>query len=122
MKGRILSLTTSPPLIQVDVFQGLERDLEIRKRFEEAAAMELQQGWDRGSKKTSVELAREAAEEAAREGEIRDLLRNRPDELQREDGGESVEARPRADAQGQGLRRSLEIQEMLFRRFGSIRR
>ena len=29
----------------VDIFQEFEQDLEIRKRFEEAAASELQQGW-----------------------------------------------------------------------------
>lgn len=29
----------------VDIFQEYEQDLEIRKRFEEAAASELQQGW-----------------------------------------------------------------------------
>ena len=48
----------------VDIFQEYEQDLEIRRRFEEAAAMELQQGWDRGSKKASFELAGDAAAEA----------------------------------------------------------
>ena len=48
----------------VDIFQEYEQDLEIRRRFEEAAAMELQQGWDRGSKKASSELAGDAAAEA----------------------------------------------------------
>jgi len=40
----------------VDIFQELERDVEVRKRFEEAAALELQQGWDRGKKMSSSEV------------------------------------------------------------------
>ncbi|KAJ5485290.1 phospholipid-transporting ATPase DNF3 [Penicillium diatomitis] len=62
----------------VDVFQEYEQDLEIRKRFEEASASELQQGWDRGTKKSSLELAREAADELAemnaREQHVQELL------------------------------------------------
>ncbi|OOQ89987.1 putative haloacid dehalogenase-like hydrolase [Penicillium brasilianum] len=61
----------------VDIFQEYEQDLDIRKRFEEAAAAELQQGWDRGTKKSSFELAREAAELAemdARERHVQELL------------------------------------------------
>lgn len=61
----------------VDVFQEYEQDLDIRKRFEEAAAAELQQGWDRGTKKSSFELAREAAELEemdARERHVQELL------------------------------------------------
>ncbi|KAJ5168922.1 phospholipid-transporting ATPase DNF3 [Penicillium canariense] len=61
----------------VDIFQEYEQDLDIRKRFEEAAAAELQQGWDHGTKKSSFELAREAAELAemdARERHVQELL------------------------------------------------
>lgn len=61
----------------VDIFQEYEQDLDIRKRFEEAAAAELQQGWDRGTKKSSFELAREAAEFAemdSRERHVQELL------------------------------------------------
>lgn len=53
----------------VDIFQEYEQDLEIRRRFEEAAAMELQQGWDRGSKKASFELAGDAASEAEKKAQ-----------------------------------------------------
>jgi phospholipid-translocating ATPase len=53
-----------------DRFQELEKDLEIRKRFEEASAMELRQGWDRGQKKSSFELRREA--------EVQAILNARP--------------------------------------------
>ncbi|KAJ5272711.1 hypothetical protein N7478_007836 [Penicillium angulare] len=62
----------------VDIFQEYEQDLEIRKRFEEAAASELQQGWDRGNKKSSFELERdreiEAADLDARERHVQELL------------------------------------------------
>ena len=58
----------------VDIFQGFEQDREVRKRFEEAAADLLQQGWDRGTKKSSLEIAREAAEEADREAQVEALL------------------------------------------------
>ncbi|KAJ5427870.1 ATPase P-type K/Mg/Cd/Cu/Zn/Na/Ca/Na/H-transporter [Penicillium cf. griseofulvum] len=61
----------------VDIFQEYEQDLDIRRRFEEAAALELQQGWDRGTKRSSFEIAREKAELAeidARERHVRELL------------------------------------------------
>lgn len=57
-----------------EVFQVYERDVEIKKRFEESAAGLLQQGWNRGTKKSSLELAREEEEQAERESEIQDLL------------------------------------------------
>lgn len=62
-----------------DIFQELERDLASRKRFEEASAMELQQGWEwRGrTKRSSAEIEREAAEEEKREAEVEEILRNR---------------------------------------------
>lgn len=58
----------------VDVFQGFEQDREVRKRFEEAAADLLQQGWDRGTKKSSLELVREKAIQAEREAQVQELL------------------------------------------------
>ncbi|KAJ6096618.1 hypothetical protein N7486_007364 [Penicillium sp. IBT 16267x] len=58
----------------VDIFQEYEQDLDIRRRFEEAAATELQQGWDHGTKKSSVEIARETMEMDARERHVRELL------------------------------------------------
>lgn len=62
-----------------DIFQELEKDLATRKRFEEASALELQQGWEwRGrTKKSSVEIEREAEEEEKREAEVEEMLRNR---------------------------------------------
>ena len=90
----------------------MEKDLAIRKRFEEAAAMELQKGWDRGTKKTSFELQREA-EETAKENDIQEVLRNRP-------GGpvDDIELRDTR----QKNRTSADIHELLRRGFGSVRR
>jgi phospholipid-translocating ATPase len=113
----------------VDIFQEFERDISIKRRFEEAAAIELQQGWDRGKKKSSLEINREAvelAEQAAREGQVQELLKNRPDELMRENskgGGSDTNENGNGNVNAAGKsRRSMEIQEMLSRRFGSIRR
>ncbi|EAW10471.1 aminophospholipid-translocating P4-type ATPase DNF3 [Aspergillus clavatus NRRL 1] len=75
----------------VDVFQEYEQDLEIRKRFEEAAAAELQQGWDRGKKKSSFELACEAEEMEAREKQVQELL-SRPRVMMVKPGPEHVTA------------------------------
>jgi phospholipid-translocating ATPase len=100
----------------VDVFQELEHDLEIKKRFEEAAAMELQQGWDRGKKKSSLEIKREEVEQAAREAQIEEMLENRPQMLPQQPDG-AVEGKVKDGK----TRRSLDIQELLSWRFGSIR-
>ncbi|KAJ5105310.1 hypothetical protein NUU61_002657 [Penicillium alfredii] len=58
----------------VDIFQEYEQNLDIRMRFEEAAAAELQQGWDHGNKKSSFEVDRETAEMDARERHVQELL------------------------------------------------
>ncbi|KAI9813570.1 MAG: hypothetical protein M1826_002483 [Phylliscum demangeonii] len=57
----IASLRSAWYPTDVDLFQEYEQDLLIRKRFEEAASSELQQGWQRGYKKASVELDRAEA-------------------------------------------------------------
>jgi phospholipid-translocating ATPase len=94
----------------VDIFQELERDLEVRKRFEEASAMELQQGWDRGKNKGSLEVERERVEQEQREGAVRELLENRPGEVRR------------SIAVGEVSRQNSEVDEVLKRRFGNVRR
>ncbi|KAL6709173.1 drs2 neo1 protein [Coniothyrium glycines] len=81
-----------------DFFQALEKDPLVKRRFEEAASGELQQGWDRKTNKERdeqekvEEVVRKVQEqrEAEREGEIRDLIRNRVDgdEAASGDGGE----------------------------------
>jgi phospholipid-translocating ATPase len=99
----------------VDIFQELERDIEVRKRFEEASALELQQGWDRGAKKGSLDVEREKekdrVEQEKREGAVRELLENRP-------GGAEGGAR-RSVA---GERGSVDVDEVLRGRFGSVHR
>ena len=122
----------------VDVFQALERDRDIRRRFEEAAAAELRQGLEGVRKRSRLEIANEAAE-AKREGEIQDLL-DRPRVM--EEGRSEAQALRRrhssaehddegtvATANGNGsggsaevpVRHSVEIQELLRRGFGSPR-
>ena len=89
----------------VDIFQEYEQDLEIRRRFEEAAAMELQQGWDRGSKKASFELAGDdAAAEAEKEAQA---------EAEAEAEAEEVgEAAPKTNVEDE---RERQVQELLSR-------
>ncbi|KKZ59963.1 phospholipid-translocating ATPase [[Emmonsia] crescens] len=144
----------------VDYFQEYECDLEIRKRFEEAAASELQQGWDRGNKESSLEvlgdLESEVAEremEMERELQVQELL----DRRAKDGGGGRARARGQGKGKGEGAdvqmeevelgnsqtsvngaagpttkegsadvsspsRRSLDIQELLSKGFGTIRK
>jgi phospholipid-translocating ATPase len=105
----------------VDTFQELEQDRDIRKRFEEAAASELQQGWDRGEK-SSVELAQEDDEQ--REQQVEELL-SRPRVMSKSSGAEMTEtALGGPDEDGTAAerpRRSVEVQELFSRGFGAIR-
>lgn len=123
----------------VDIFQEFEQDREIRKRFEEAAAMELQQGWDRGNKKSSFELARETEEMEAREKQVQELL-ERPRVMTKTESGREQEVvdvelgaydngvrdssgeGEHDSSGGAGPRRSLEIHELFSKGFGSIRK
>lgn len=126
----------------VDIFQEMEKDLDIRKRFEEAAASELQQGWNHGQKKSNFEIARKADEMDARERQVQDLL-SRPrvmadvkpatEEVELEDYS-SVSARnsnshsgpnalvDRPQEASSARRRSIEIQELFSKGFGTIRK
>jgi phospholipid-translocating ATPase len=80
-----------------DVFMALEKDPGVKRRFEEAAAEELQQGWDRKTNKERDELERvravvdglERERAERREGEVREILRNRVEGV--ESGSESKE-------------------------------
>ena len=108
----------------VDVFQEYEQDSEIRKRFEEAAAMELQQGWDRGGKKASFEVLREmhemgeVDEEEARERQVQELLARPRDVESGHDNGAG------GDVPGCGARANTgsEIHELFSQGFGTIRK
>ncbi|KAH6876262.1 hypothetical protein BKA58DRAFT_138213 [Alternaria rosae] len=88
------------------VFQALERDPDVKRRFEEASAGELQQGWDRKGSQSrgegmglgggeirvgGQEESEKEREERRREGEIKDLIRNRVEVVGAEgmqDGGD----------------------------------
>ncbi|KAF2703502.1 P-type ATPase [Pleomassaria siparia CBS 279.74] len=73
-----------------DVFQTLEKDPAVKRRFEEAASAELQQGWDRKTNKErdqeekirKVVSELERKEEERREGEVKEILRNRAGEAE----------------------------------------
>lgn len=108
----------------VETFQALEQDLEVRKRFEESSAAWLQAGWHHGTKKSSLELQREEDLQAKREGEITELL-SRPRVMEEGGAGNKggVQTEEVAvyvdDGPGRG---SVELREMLGRRFGNVKR
>ncbi|KAF2434018.1 phospholipid-translocating P-type ATPase [Tothia fuscella] len=106
-----------------DVFQELERDVEVRKRFEEASAMELQMGWSREGKKSSTELDRQRSREEQREREegVREILENRPEGWEAEQGGSKRISLSRRSKRISLSRRSTDIQEALSRSFGSVK-
>ncbi|KAK6384456.1 drs2 neo1 protein [Exophiala oligosperma] len=127
----------------VDTFQRLEQDREVRKRFEEAAADLLQQGWDRGTKKSSLELARDEAEQAEREAQVQALL-DRPRDMNRrkpfvrevsststtqvvvKSGGNQVLQKGAEGGGGREMeetpRKSLDIGELFSKGFGTVRK
>lgn len=149
-------------ILQVDTFQALEQDLDVRKRFEEAASVELQQGWHRrdsdDSKRDSKEKSVQEKPEVngivgrdtagtGRKNEIDVTLTNgqgKHDErvpvISLEMTGENMSRDDHANLSHQKLkpgnhkghhdsresgdlrRSSVEIQELLVQRFGSIRR
>lgn len=119
----VRTLKTAFMPTDVEQFQILEKDLAVRKRFEEASASELQAGWHHGNRKSSLELQREAEAQAKREGEVQDLL-DRPRIM--EEGRSSVKSGITTEVQPvlveDGPRQSTDIQEMLSRRFGSVRK
>ncbi|KAK4553933.1 drs2 neo1 protein [Recurvomyces mirabilis] len=106
----------------VEIFQVLEGDLSIRKRFEEASAPWLQAGWRRGTKKSSVELQRDAELQAKREGEVQDLL-NRPRVMEEGKNSMRVDTEEMAIMVDDGAARpSTDIREMLSRGYGKVRK
>ncbi|KAJ9653951.1 drs2 neo1 protein [Neophaeococcomyces mojaviensis] len=118
----------------VETFQVYERDLEIKKRFEESAADLLQAGWNRGTKKSSLEIAREEEELARREAEIQDIL-DRPRTMSPAVEGPLVGIRKRrswqpvdfeietSNSQSEPpMRRSLDVGELFHKGFGMVRK
>ncbi|KAH3904796.1 phospholipid-transporting ATPase [Parastagonospora nodorum] len=82
-----------------DIFQALEKDPDVKRRFEEASANELQQGWDRKTnrEKDEQEKVREVVEKVVereqerREREVDEMLRRRghgEDGVEIQDGGD----------------------------------
>lgn len=91
-----------------DVFQALEKDPDVKRRFEEAAAGELQQGWE-GRVEKGKEAEREAARRVVqgwREREIEGILRKR---------GVGEEERDRGEGDGG------DVNKVLSRGFGDVR-
>ena len=144
-----------------DVFRELEKDSGVKRRFEEAAVMELEQGWtvDRSKRYKWFDWmgscwrgAKDTEDE--REGQVRDLLRNRAVDGAGSEGNGgtrgtaqgvdrkgklTLSASDRGDEAGPSgnkshgyndnndnetndpqRRESLEIQEMLSKRFGNV--
>jgi phospholipid-translocating ATPase len=101
-----------------DVFQALEKDPVVKRRFEEAASSELQQGWDRTTNKERDQEERvrkvvdelERKEEERREGEVKELLRHRVEE---------VEVSPERSRSGQAT--GEDPHRLLERGFGRVR-
>ncbi|KAF7187235.1 putative phospholipid-transporting ATPase DNF3 [Pseudocercospora fuligena] len=108
-----------------ETFQTLEQDLDVRKRFEEASAPWMQQGWNHGIKKSSLELERQAEQEK-REFEVEQLLsRPRTMEAALEAGNATsgIEREEQTVFVADGLGRSrTDISAMLSRRFGLVKR
>lgn len=120
----------------VDVFQALEKDPAIRRRFEDAAGSELRQGLEGSRRMSNLEAADEAAE-AKREGEIQDLLdrprvmeegrsdaqalRRRHSAAEHDEGGAVATGNGKGGGGEATVRHSVEIQELLRRGFGSPR-
>jgi phospholipid-translocating ATPase len=104
-----------------NIFQALEKDPLVKRRFEEAAAEELQMGWDRKTNKTRDDQLRgeevvedlRVREEQRREGEIKHLLRNRVTAVDPDDGSHDRVS---------GVQDGVEINRILSRGFGDVQR
>ncbi|UJO13079.1 hypothetical protein CLAFUW4_02758 [Fulvia fulva] len=103
----------------VETFQTLEQDLEVRKRFEEAAAPWTQAGWNHGSKKISAELQR-LEEQAKKESDVQALL-ERPRTME-EDRLGRIETKEQIVMVADGDRSGTDPSKMLNQRFGLPRR
>ncbi|KAL1953100.1 hypothetical protein VTO42DRAFT_3601 [Malbranchea cinnamomea] len=115
----------------VHLFQEFEKDPEIRRRFEEAAASELQAGWSRGNDDEKnggddddgggkEELTESGADETERESQVRQLLEKRKRELDRKSMGDEMDDIDLGD-RATKTRRSIDIHELFQRGFGKVR-
>jgi phospholipid-translocating ATPase len=114
----------------VEVFQTLEGESDVRERFEEASVMWLRQGWEyRDGKRKYLEEGQNMAaeEQEKREGEVEKLLLSRPSTLEEARGvGVGQPRRVQTEEElvmiSDGPRNSVQIDEMLSKRFGNVRR
>jgi phospholipid-translocating ATPase len=91
-----------------DVFQALEKDPDVKRRFEEAASMELQAGWDRASNKEK------AKEEMTRE--VVEKVLERDQERREREVGELLEMRTRGEDE-----RVVDVDQVLKSGYGDVR-
>ena len=136
---KILRASWAPS--DVDVFQELEKDPVIRARFEEAAAVGAYDSasvGEGGAEVAQPQGKRTEEEDARREGEVQELL-DRPRVMDGEsaEGGGGLRRRQSGNSangddelvglegpagNGKGaLRRSIDLQDLLARAFGSVR-
>jgi phospholipid-translocating ATPase len=108
-----------------DVFQALEKDPGVKRRFEEAASGELQQGWDRKTNKEKDEEEKikrvvselQRNEEDRREGEVKEMLRNRAQEVDSSEGRPG--ARPAETSDSERNREDVDL--ILSKGYGRVR-
>lgn len=104
-----------------DAFQILEQDADVKRRFEEAAAEELQMGWDRSTnrRRDEQEKVREVVEgmqmqeEERREREVKELLKGRV---------EVVEADGSPERSGAAGLEEIDVDKTLSKGYGKVRR
>jgi phospholipid-translocating ATPase len=92
-----------------DAFQQLEKDPDVKRRFEEASAGELQAGWNRA--KDEEERVRETVEKVvARDRERREL-----------EVAEMVRRRGNEEERGGSVAAGGDVDRVLSRGFGDVR-
>ena len=112
----------------VEIFQELEKDPDLRARFEAESRSELAAGRSSVMEKQSSpdsELDEKAAQ-AQKEGEVVEMLQ-RPRTLEagdgpRKSGVETGERLTAVEGDENNASRSPDIHEMLARRFGNVKR
>jgi phospholipid-translocating ATPase len=95
-----------------DIFQALEKDPDVKRRFEEAAAGELQQGWDRKTNR-----------EKEQEGEIRKVVEKvseREQERREREVGEMLRKRGHGERE-EGVGHGGDVNKVLSRGFGDVK-
>jgi phospholipid-translocating ATPase len=122
----------------VDVFQELERDAEVRTRFEGAAASLLQHSSGRGTKDSSPASYLEKTDQEEREAQMQDLLnkrrttdahqnwtRRRPSAPSRSSSAvktATIHHTEEPQEMGEVPRRSVDVGELFSKGFGAVRK